>query len=220
MNYSKSTFSIIAAFFITSASFASAATIWDSTDDFSVTDGNPNGAWTYGWMDSDFTTFTAYTQNNGTDGWFIPDIDSWIWLNNRGSTQYGVPEGWLSLSPGSGGEATVLRWIAPEGTSGLVQVSGEFLAGDSASMNLAIFQGSTKTPESTLWSGTDSGSFDFNVNVASGDILNFTIWGPFFYGNTPISAAIQTVPEPSTTVLLIGAGAFAFAFDRRRFRKQ
>ena len=218
-NRIKSLLAVVALSGFGFTSLVSAATTWNATDEFSIANGNPNDVWTYGYMDSGWTAFTAYTQNNGTDGWYVSGIDSWIWLNNRGSEQYGVPEGWLALSPGTGGEDPVLRWTAPEDVSGLVQVSGQFLAGDSASMNVAIFQGSVRTPENTLWSGTDFGSFDFDVNVSPGDTLNFTIDGPFSYGNTPISATIQAVPEPTTTALLIGEGTLALAFARLRFRK-
>lgn len=141
-------------------------------------------------------------------------MDSWVWFNNTGGTSYGVPNGWLSLSPGTGGEDPVLRWTATGG--GLVKVTGEFLAGDSATMDVAIFQGNLRTVGNTLWSATNAGSFDFDVNVSPGDSINFTIDGPYNYGNTPISATIEGIPEPSTTALLIGAGTLAFAIARRR----
>ncbi len=94
-----------------------AAVVYDATDEFSVSNGNPNDVWAYGWMDSAFTTFTTYAQTRETSSdpaWYNSTIDSWIWLNDTGSTAYGVPDGWLSLSPGNGSEAPVLRWIVPE----------------------------------------------------------------------------------------------------------
>ncbi len=80
--------------------------------------------------------------------WFNSSIDLYIWLNTNVTTDYGVPPGWLSLSPGTGGEDPVLRWTATE--AGLVQVTGEFLPGDSGTEGVAIFQGNLRTAENTL----------------------------------------------------------------------
>jgi len=199
-------------------SSVSAAVVYDAKEDFSVSNGNPNDTWSYGWMDAGFATYTPYTQTRTTasdPAWYNSGIDSWIWLNETGSTAYGVPDGWLTLSPGNGGQAPILRWTVPDDISGLVQITGEFLPGDLASMSLAIFEGTTKTPENTLWSGTDSGSFDFTVNVAPGDIINFTIFGTYSFGNTPISATIEAVPEPGTSVLLAISGVSLLVIRRR-----
>ncbi len=100
-----------------------------------------------------------------------------------------------------------------------MQVSGEFLSDDLASENLAIFLGSTKTTREHALSGTDSGSFNFSVNVAPGDILNFTIYGTYSFGNTPISATIEAVPEPRTAALLIISGVSLLVLRPRRLSK-
>ena len=44
------------------------ATTYNPTTDFSVANGNPNGVWSYGWMDTGFTTFTQYV-NHFSMGW-------------------------------------------------------------------------------------------------------------------------------------------------------
>lgn len=41
---------------------------YDATADFSITNGNPNGVWSYGWMATDFTGFTLYTKTSLGDG--------------------------------------------------------------------------------------------------------------------------------------------------------
>jgi len=209
----------MASLFPLTALTGSAATIYNATDEFSVTNGNPNEVWSYGWMASDFTNFTAFTEDNGTDGWYGgPTGDAWIWINNRGEEQYGVPEGWLSLSVDQNQEVTVLRWTAPEEVSGFVRFSGEFLAGDSASEDLFIFSGNAKTEESSLWSGENAGSFDLTVNVTPGKIVNFAIQGAYFYSNTPIRLTVEPIPEPGVASLFLfsDAGLLAALSFRRR----
>ncbi|HWL51995.1 MAG TPA: hypothetical protein VNQ90_06145 [Chthoniobacteraceae bacterium] len=196
----------------------SAATIYNATDEFSVANGNPNGVWSYGWMTSGVTTFTAFSDHNATDGWYGgPEGDAWVWINTRGEEQYGVPEGWLSLSMDEGGAVPVLRWTAPQEVSGLVRVSGEFLAGDSASEDLMIFLGDAKTPESTLWSGVNAGAFNLTVNVTPGETVNFAIQGSYYFSNTPVSLTIETIPEPDVVSLFIlsDVGLMALHFRRR-----
>jgi hypothetical protein len=42
-----------------------------------------------------------------------------------------------------------------------------------------------------IWSKSDSGDFDLTLGVASGDTLDFAVYGSYLSGNTPISATIS-----------------------------
>jgi hypothetical protein len=199
-----------------SLSTVAAQTVWDPTAQFSTTNGNPNGVWTYGWMDNGFGTFTPYT-THGTNNWYGwgGDQTPAVWLNT-GSSAYGVPAGYLSLHPGNGNEPSILRWTAPTGYSGTTTLSGQFLAGDGGTMQIAIFK-NAKTEANTLWTATDAGAFNFNVNIVGGDTLNFAVFGGYYYGNTPLQMTITGVPEPTTLAMLGLGGALlaAWLFPRR-----
>jgi hypothetical protein len=95
-----------------------------------------------------------------------------------------VPTGWLSLHPGPGTEPSVLRWTAP--VAGNVHVTGQFLAGDSGIMTIAVRHNSQE-----VWKATNSGSFDLNIKISAGDNVDFAVYGDYGYGNTPISATIS-----------------------------
>lgn len=223
----KSILTLLTTFLIAGLAFASkaATNYWNATAEFS-TNSNPNDVWSYGYFTNGLSTdsFGTFTQRRGTGGdgpaWYNSAVDTWIWLNDSGTTRYGVPTGWLSLSPNTAGDHNVvLRWTAPTGVVGLVRVSGQFLAGDSGVQSLEIFSGASRGATNVLWSGSDSGSFDFTVNVNEGDVLNFANFGNFLFGNTPIQLEVTQVPEPSASALLLGAGALAAAFARRKCRK-
>ena len=161
------------------------ATVYSAVDEFSTTNENPNGSWSYGWMPIDFSDFNIYTTHNSFQwyGSLGSDLSPMIWINPGGSA-YGVPTGWLSLHPGPGTEPSVLRWTAPIG--GDIHVTGQFLAGDGGIMSVAVSHNSQK-----IWTATDSGSFDLNIKVNVGDTIDFVVYGGYGYGNTPISAVIS-----------------------------
>jgi hypothetical protein len=204
----------------------SAQTAWNPTADFSITSGNPNGVWTYGWMDTGFTTFTPYTTNlfnggvGGSPQWYGPlggDLTPTIWHNTSGSVFFGVLPGQLALHPGPGAQPSVLRWIAPSGVSGSVNVVGQFFAGDGGSMTVGVrFAGVSQ------WSAIDAGSFDLAFTVQPGDTIDFAVFGSYAFGNTPAALTISyPIPEPAGWTALVGlaalnAGVLCRVRQRRR----
>jgi hypothetical protein len=172
---------------------------FDPGADFSVENGNPNGVWSYGWMPADFSAFYAYTivfsnitQTIAIEGWaravdqysFCPHV--WI---NEGLPEAGIPTGWLSLhpgpgSPGPGNEASVLRWTAP--ASGPVSIQGQFLPGNWGVMRVAI-----RLAGQTVWEAEDSGEFDLNASVSTGDTVDFAVFGEYSAGDTALGVTIR-----------------------------
>jgi hypothetical protein len=166
---------------------------YDPTPDFSITNGNPNGAWSYGWMPVDFGTMTLFTNaltgvagNLMWAGWNY-DGTPGIW-KNLGEFGYGVPTGWLSLHPGPGREPIVLRWTAP--ATCYARAAGEFLPGDGGVMQVAV-----RLNGQPWWSASDSGAFSLETTVGKGDTIDFTVYGGYGYGNTPFTVMISTGPS-------------------------
>ena len=200
---------------------ALAGTIWDVNADFSNTNGNPNGDWSYGWVNG--SSFQAYS-SNATDGngsiFWLGDVGSDrtpdIW-KNYGAPIHGVGTGQLSLHPGPDGEMSVAQWTAPaDWSGGDAAVQCQFFLGDSGKMQVGIFKnGNWSSP---LWSALDSGEFTLSVPVVAGDTIDFGVYGGYSYGNTPLEATITAAPEPSTFALL-GIGAISllgYGWRKRR----
>jgi hypothetical protein len=188
---------------------ALAGTIWDVNADFSNTNGNPNGDWSYGWVNnSAFQLYqTAYQggSNGISPGWCGPLSGAGpgfplIW-KNTGSFANDVETGQLSLHPGPGGEMSVAQWTAPaDWSGGDAAIQGQFFPGDIGTMQVGIFKnGNWSSPR---WSASDSGEFTLSVPVVAGDTIDFGVYGGYSYGNTPLEATITAAPEPSTLVLL------------------
>ncbi len=179
--------------------------VYDATADFSVTNGNPNGAWSYGWMSADFSTFNLHpTGQQHQEGWTLPDSGASVWLT-EGSLLYGAPTRWVSLHPGWGMITSVVRWTAPD--AGLARIQGQFLPGDIGSMHVAV-----RVAGQTLWDREDSGEFDLTAGVSPGDVVDFVAFaanGDITCGTTPLLATIALPGEqpPSITAQPTGRDA-------------
>lgn len=197
---------VIALVFLAGPSTAIGSLIWDVTADFSVDNGNPNGAWSYGWMDTGFSTFTLHPHGDydatGCPRWYS-DNSANMWKNMRPYTDDGVAPGQLSLHPGSGTEPSVARWTALAGVSGSATIEGEFFAGDSGQMLVDVRINGVE-----VWNAVDSGAFNLATTVAPGDTIDFAVYDGYGFGNTPLDATITVVPEPAT-ICLLGLGALS-----------
>ena len=183
---------------------------YNLTDEFSSTN-NPNGVWSYGSSPTDFTQFVLATSSDLTD--WVGENGASIWMNTSTSGSYGVNPGQVSLHPGSKPNPVIVRWIAP--SAGTATISGQFFSGDRGTPSIAIFK--NLDANAMLWSGFDSGSFDLTTIVAKDDTIDFTVYGDYYYGNTPLDANITLVPEPSGILALLGmAVPFGLAHIRRR----
>jgi hypothetical protein len=194
--------------FLTVHSTALGNTTWDVTADFSVDNGNPNGAWSYGWMDTSFTMFTLdpYVNIWGWSGesWGVPVV----WKNIGSSTINGVMPGQLALHMGSG--PSVVRWTAIGGVSGPATIAGQFFAGDKGQMLVDVRINGVE-----VWNAVDSGAFNLATTVAPGDTIDFAVYGGYYFGQTPLDATITVVPAPGA-IFLVGIGTSFVGWLRRR----
>jgi hypothetical protein len=214
---------IVLAILVITMSPIAYGTVWNSTNDFSVDNGNPNGAWSYGWMDPDFTNFTLYESGNysgpqGSPIWYTQDTSpayGCVWRN----TEKGV-FGQLELVPGTvpmGWEWPVAdaRWTAPEGISGFCDIDVLYPDGFDTSVQVAV-----RIRGIPVWSAWGyRGAIYFQTIVAPGDTIDFVARcgpgvGPGFSRTTPVNATITVVPEPSTLLLL--GPPFVVLLRRRR----
>jgi hypothetical protein len=215
---------IIAALLLMAAS-AAYATPWDATDDFSVTNVNPNGVWTYGQETSLNGTFDpfihfGYNSTYANSPYWDTVSDSGssasIWKNAATRPQdvfFGVKPGELSLNPGPDSQYAVIRWTSP--ITGTISINGKFGAGEAGhAQNYYIYMGNSEIyKEGTI----GDGPFNLTEAVTIGTTIDFIV-GPFnYFGNTPLAATIEVVPLPGAAWLfgsgLLGLGAL------RRFRK-
>ncbi|NUM34619.1 MAG: hypothetical protein HUU50_08750 [Candidatus Brocadiae bacterium] len=192
------------------------AVTYNAVTDFNLS-GNPNGVWSYGWMQSnlDINTFSLYTHTASSFWlqWYTPglSVDSTpsVAYNSTGSTQYGVAPGQLTLHPGPSQQASVVRFTAP--VEGAYTIVGQFLPGHSGVMQVGVRQSST-----WLWQGTDSGSFNISKTITLGTTIDFLVYGGYGAGNTPLILSITgpTVPEPSTFLSIAFACIVAYFFKK------
>ena len=119
----------------------------DLTSEFSVSNGNPNGAWSYGTKTSPTGVFTAFT-NSGSGVISGPTtVDFWgnssvfnvpsVYkltagtLNGYNGGNGGIAIGDIALHPGAGNEIAVIRYTVA--STGLYDISATWGAGDGTS---------------------------------------------------------------------------------------
>jgi hypothetical protein len=214
---------IVPAILVITMSPIAYGTVWNTTDDFSVDNGNPNGTWSYGWMESDFTNFTLYESGD-----YSGPQESPIWYTLDTSPAYGCVwkntdkgiYGLLELVPGTistGWErpAAVARWTAPEGISGLCDIDVFFPGGFGTSVQVAVLNNGMQ-----VWSDWNyRGGIGIFTKIAPGDTFDFVARsgpgvGSGYIQTTPVDATITVIPEPASA-MLIGIGCLFVRLRRR-----
>ncbi|MCX6921894.1 MAG: lectin-like protein [Verrucomicrobia bacterium] len=198
---------------------SSTALTYNATAEFVLTNGNPNGVWSYGWMPIGFGEFHFLTNHFI---WWGVERPAWLGANygnpvifkNLSQTFDSTPPGWLALVTGQDAEPVVLRWTAPR--SGPITVQGDFLPGDGAISQIGILFN-----EGIWWDRLDSGGFLLKTNVLAGDTVDFTLYGVPGYATTPLNAVVSYITPmlhctrtgQNTAVNFIAAGPGTYVLE-------
>ncbi len=194
---------------------------WSYVADFSVGNGNPNGAWSYGIkaptaLDGSLNLFP----DSGNSGTFLYWMDVAHSSLGAPATAVNISSNWINgIGPGEGNlhpcannEIATARWTAP--VAGDYRVFGKFGAGDGGAVDVYVYENAASllTQTSTVADVT----FDTVRTLAQGDTLDFMVGnaGSFFNDSTVLDANIEAVPEPAS-LLAVLAGVAALARRRR-----
>ncbi len=221
-----------------------ASVTYDPTTSFSIAS-NPNGVWSYGYLNPSGSDFTAYAlstsawhTNTNLEAWsqFTYDSSSYsvVGKNPTGTTQMESPTGSISIDPGllfmhpgGNGEKADIRFTSPAG--GVIDINAVFKAADLLGGNRDVHvyvNGVDQIPGSLLIGSKSaatpiSASLD-NIHVSAGTTVDFAVgYGSdnvYYNDATTLAANITLSPEPASVViwgLAIGAG-LVVARRRRR----
>ncbi|QYK54172.1 MAG: PEP-CTERM sorting domain-containing protein [Fimbriimonadaceae bacterium] len=193
----------------------------DVSADFSITNGNPNGSWSYGYRNALADPTNLYTTTIADAGgflvWHTPGLSGdgtpSVFKNTGSSSTNNIAPGSFGMHSGPGGQYSVAQYAVQNG--GTLRISGEWGVGDIGLTDIFIQLNGV-----TLWSRLSSPvaeAFDFNIATNSGDLVQFVLGpaGAYQFDSTPLTATIETVPEPAT-MSLVGIGLVTAGLRRRR----
>lgn len=192
-----------------SSAWATEAT-WNSANDFSITNGNPNGAWTYGVKNPLNLGGALATFPDSGAGSFLYWIDNAhqslgapaCAKNISGGWINGVAPGEANFHPGPGNEIATYRWTAPY--AGNYHVFGKFGAGDGGAVDVYIYRNGSSLK--SVNGATGDEPFDYGMALNPGDTIDFMVGnaGSFYYDSTPLHATIvlESPPRVSGTLTL------------------
>jgi hypothetical protein len=190
---------------------------YDVTADFSIANGNPNGAWTYGWS-ADLTSAlnlypTGTHDSNGDEEWIDQTI---VYLdvprvarNSTDTATQFVPAHSTVFHPGQNGEYSHFVWTSP-GDDVLI-LTASFTPLDSGGTDVHILQDGTSLFSAQVSQG-HAQAFSGTITVHAGSRIDFAVGvgadGNFFSDTTGISATLTptSVATVSGTSNIYGAG--------------
>ena len=185
-----------------------AQTVFDAAVDFSITNGNPNGAWSYGYRSAaaPLTNFTsnANISTGGTFGaaawvsWYAGiggDGTPLVLHNTGGNLQSGTVflfAGELALHPGPNGEVSIVRWTAP--SDSVISIDATFAGRDivNGSTDVHVIHNGTSLFDGLVVGFGSEAPFVITLPVAQGDTIDFAVGsnGSFFFDSTGLDAII------------------------------
>lgn len=212
-----------------------AAIIYDAQSDFSVSNGNPNGVWSYGVTGTLHTpsSFATYGLNSSPPRWGGFDSLGTSVIGKSDDPVFDAPAGTLYMHPGVAGgslEFATLRFTAP--TTSIYNVFGHWWMGDPnggpANGFVNIYIDINGTP---FYFGAPTNIEEitsFIVSLNAGDKVDFIVGaaGDYSYDTTPMNMVLTdlennpsaAVPEP-VSIVLWGFGTMACIAGSYRRRK-
>lgn len=218
---------------------AAVAVAADATTDFSITNGNPNGAWSYGYTTTLGGSFSAYsqagnltappTQSGTLETW--SDVAAFAnvpWVGKAGvagwtcCSSVTVAANTLTMHPGGNGEFSVVRFTSASG--GSFQVNASFFGQDNGGASGTTTDVHVRTTADVFTSAVvgfgTTVSYSGVVTLAAGQTMDFVVGiggNNYFNDSTGLTASVSVVPEPEGVVLaLAGLAVAAAAAGQRR----
>lgn len=226
-----STLRLLAAVIVLGSMVGISQAFYDASTDFSITNGNPNGVWSYGYSTTLGGTYVAdsftVTPLTGLDGW-TADLSGTknpsVMKNTTNGALAASTARWapfqMTMHPGPTGEYSVLRFTAP--STGLFNFVAAFIGQDVVGTTTDVH---VLKNNGVLWSSTVNGylnttSKSSSVALAVGDTLDVAVGpntGGYFFDTTGVEFTVNPVPEPMTMAL--GFTCLGLALNRRRARR-
>jgi len=196
---------------------------FNTSTDFSIDNGNPNGTWSYGYETSLGGTLNLYdVTSDGANAsyWNSSVIDvaqtpSDYKVTGAGNP-YGSP-GDTIFHPGPDDEISVYRWTAPSSES--IDINAIFQGRDGGGSIVDVLHDGTTLFNADVNGTGDTHDYDGTTSVASGDTIDFAVGllSGFGYNSTYVDGTITVAPEPSTLALsALGSIGGLLMFRRRK----
>jgi hypothetical protein len=214
---------------IGTASVASAAT-YDISNDFSLTNGNPNGVWTYGYettLGSALINYDKPSVIGGLQFWQSTAVqvanDPTDFNNQTNSPitfgSFTLPANTAAFHPGELDQYSVYRFTAP--TAGIYNLSTTFGRLDQGGTDVHILLGNVDLFTSQLNAGNTSANYSNSFVLGANEFIDFAVGygadGNFSFDSTSINATITGTPEPSTwAMMILGFAGIGFMAYRRK----
>lgn len=204
------------------------AQLHDATADFSITNGNANGVWSYGFSTTLGGALTLFDVTDGFISWKHSTVQSLgtptVGRNDTGSVVNGIPVGSLVLHPGPA-EYAVLRFTAP--TTGAYNLLSQCLVGDFGETEMFVLRNSNAASP-LFHSTTTSGNplFTTGLTLTVGETVELVVGqagDSFFFDSTPATFTLSgstSAPEPGTGALIAVGGLLGLGYRSRSARRQ